>query len=99
MKYMNRQRTKATQSNLDARAVRQMIHGYQRANKVTRAEECVWAMRLTSHQARQIFIELCQVWEHQRTNALKHTLEQLEIARTRREQQVWIKLAQRMERR
>jgi len=77
--------------------VQQMIRGYRRANKVTREEERAWAARLTQNRARQIFIELCQVWEHTRAPR-KHALEQLEIARVRREQQPWVRLAQRMRR-
>lgn len=97
---MKRQRTNATKSKLDARAVRQMIRGYRRANQVTREEERAWATQLTSRQARQIFIELCRVWEHGKTSAPeKHTLEQLEIARARREQQIWVRLARRMRQR
>lgn len=57
---MKRKQTNATKSKLDARAVRQMLRGYRRANKVTREEERAWLERLSIEDARQLFDALHQ---------------------------------------
>ena len=63
---MGRKRTRKNaekQKESNRQLMRRTLRGYKRTNQFTQAEERAWAAQLTPEEARQIFVELCQVWE------------------------------------
>ena len=89
-----------TRRKLNKRLVRQTLRGYARADKFTLSEELAWAAQLTREQARMLFIELCQVWEHggERAGGNRQAIERLRIAETIRSQRPFAEIARRMQR-
>jgi hypothetical protein len=89
---------KKKKSKLNKRIVRQTLRGYRAVNEFTASEERTWTRRLSSDQARAMFIELCQVWERDGARARGNlkTVERLRIAETIRAQRPFTQIVQRM---
>jgi hypothetical protein len=89
---------KGTKEKLNARLVRQWLRGQKAMNKITQAEERVWAARLTPRQARQLFHELNSLWEKSgsRADGNWEAVERLRFKETLRTQRRFVLLARRI---